>query len=289
MRIAVTYDDGNVFQHFGHTEHFKVYEVENNEVKSAEVIDTNGSGHEALADFLADRGVSVLICGGCGSGAAEALTDAGIEVMSGAEGDTDVAVATYLRGEMTSAGVNCDHHDHGHDHHHEEGGCGGCSGGGCAGCGGGCGSPMPIIEGPNVGKVVRVHYIGTYEDGTQFESSYEREEPLEFICGVGMMIPGFDQACAGLEVGETIEVSLPPELAYGEPNPNAIFTFNISELPGSEELSVDEMVVLTNSLNQPVQAKVIAKDDETVTFDTNNQMAGKTLNFKIEMVEIKEM
>lgn len=284
MKIAVTYDNGNVFQHFGHTEHFKIYEVEHNEVKSSEVIDTNGSGHEALAGFLADQDVSVLICGGCGSGAATALTDAGIEVMSGAEGDADVAVATYLRGAMTSAGVNCDHHDH----HEEEGGCGGC-GGGCSGCGGGCAHSMPAIEGPNVGKVVKVHYTGTFEDGTQFDSSYDRGEPLEFICGVGMMITGFDQACAGMKEGEIIDVTLPPELAYGEANPNAIFTFNISELPGSEDLNVDEMVVLTNSLNQPVQAKVIAKDDNTVTFDTNSEMAGKTLNFKIEMLEIKEM
>ena len=286
MKIAVTYDDGNVFQHFGHTEHFKIYEVENNEVKASEVIDTNGSGHEALAGFLADKDVSVLICGGCGSGAAEALTDAGIEVMSGAEGDADVAVATYLRGGMTSAGVNCDHHDH---HHDEGGGCGGCSSGGCSGCGGGCASHMPAIEGPNVGKVVRVHYIGTFEDGTQFESSYDRDEPLEFICGIGMMIHGFDKACANLEVGQIVDVTLPPEMAYGMPNPAAIFTFNIADIPGSENLNVDEMVVLTNSLNQPVQAKVIAKDDETVTFDTNNQMAGKTLNFRIEMVEIKDM
>lgn len=286
MKIAVTYSDGNVFQHFGHTEQFKIYEVENNEVKASEIIDTNGSGHEALAGFLADRDVSVLICGGCGSGAADALTDAGIEVMSGAEGDADVAVATYLRGGMTSAGVNCDHHDH---HEEEGGGCGGCSGGGCAGCGGGCAHSMPTIEGPNVGKVVRVHYTGTFEDGTQFDSSYDRGEPLEFICGVGMMIAGFDQACATMKEGETVDVTLPPELAYGESNPNAIYTFNISELPGSEELKVEDMVVLTNSLNQPVQAKVLAKDDETITFDTNNVMAGKTLNFKIEMIEIKEM
>lgn len=286
MKIAVTYDGGNVFQHFGHTEHFKIYDVVNNEVRSSEVIDTDGSGHEALATFLANQDVNVLICGGCGSGAADALMDAGIEVMSGAEGDADVAVATYLRGAMTSAGVNCDHHDH---HHDEAGGCGGCSGGGCSGCSGGCASAMPAIEGPNVGKIVRVHYRGTFEDGTQFDSSYDRDEPLEFICGVGMMISGFDQACAGMKEGEIIDVTLPPEMAYGQSNPNAIFTFNISELPGSENLKVDDMVVLTNSLNQPVQAKVVAKDDSTVTFDTNNEMAGKTLNFKIEMVEIKEM
>lgn len=287
MKIAVTYEDGNVFQHFGHTENFKIYEVEGNEVKSAEIFPTNGSGHEALADLLADQGVNVLICGGCGAGAADALAAAGIEVFSGAEGDTDVAVATYMRGALTSAGVNCDHHDH--DHEHEEGsGCGsscgsGC-GGGCSGCGGGCGGP--VIEGKNVGKAVKVHYEGTLNDGTKFDSSYDREEPLEFICGIGMMIPGFDQACANMEVGEVLDVKLMPEEAYGMPDPNAVFTLNIEALPGSEELEAGQKVVLTNAMGQPVPATVVAKDDVTITFDTNHELAGKVLNFRIEMVEI---
>ena len=95
MKIAVTYEDGNVFQHFGHTENFKIYNVEDGEVKSADVVSTNGTGHEALAGLLADQNVDVLICGGCGSGAADALAEAGIQVFSGAEGDTDVAVMTY--------------------------------------------------------------------------------------------------------------------------------------------------------------------------------------------------
>lgn len=288
MKIAVTYENGNVFQHFGHTENFKIYEVEDNEIKSAEVISTEGSGHEALAGFLADRDVNVLICGGCGSGAADALADAGIEVYSGAEGDTDVAVATYLRGALTSAGVNCDHHDHEHDHEHGEDGCGsscgGC-GGGCGGCGGGCGS-MPTIEGKNVGKAIKVHYTGTLEDGSKFDSSYDRNEPLEFICGVGMMIPGFDQACAEMEEGEIRDVKLQPEDAYGMPNPNAVFTIQIAMLPGSEELSVGDRVMLTNQMGQPVPAAVVDKDDTNITFDTNHELAGKVLNFRIEMVEI---
>lgn len=285
MKIAVTYEDGNVFQHFGHTENFKIYNVEDGEVKSADVVSTNGTGHEALAGLLADQNVDVLICGGCGSGAADALAEAGIQVFSGVEGDTDVAVMTYLRGELQSAGVNCDHHDHEHE---EQGGCGSNCGGGCAGCSGGCGGG-PMIEGKNVGKSIKVHYKGTLDDGSQFDSSYDRGEPLEFICGIGMMIPGFDKACAQLEVGETVTVRIPPQEAYGVRNPDAVFEIEIAQLPGSENLKIADQVVLTNALGQPVQALVLDKTEDKITFDTNHPLVGKSLTFEIEMVEIAEI
>ena len=92
MKIAVTYDNGNVFQHFGKTEFFKVYEVEDNKVISSEVIGSNGTGHGALAGFLADRSVDVLICGGIGAGAQAALNEAEIELCAGAQGSADEAV-----------------------------------------------------------------------------------------------------------------------------------------------------------------------------------------------------
>ena len=125
MKIAVTYDNGNVFQHFGRTENFKVYEVEGGRVVSSEVMSSNGVGHEALAWLLKDSAIDVLICGGMGQGAQDALAEAGIEVCSGAEGNTDEAVAAYLAGELVNTGVNCDHHDHeGHgDHDCGHGGC----------------------------------------------------------------------------------------------------------------------------------------------------------------------
>ena len=100
MKIAVTYDNGNVFQHFGKTESFKVYEVEDNKVVSSEVISSNGTGHGALAGLLANQGIEVLICGGIGGGAQTALADAGIKLCSGAQGDTDKAVEAYLNGEL---------------------------------------------------------------------------------------------------------------------------------------------------------------------------------------------
>ena len=278
MKIAVPFSDGEVFQHFGHTENFKLYEVESGLVVSSEIIDTNGSGHEALANFLAGLSVSVLLCGGIGAGAQAALADAGIEICSGAQGDADAAVIAYLSGELTSAGVNCDHH---HDHNDE----GDCS----CGCGGGCGGchSVSVIEGPNVGKRCKTHYRGTLNDGTVFDSSYERGEPLEFICGAGMMIRGYDEAVANMEVGQIIDVHLTPDQAYGYPDPRAIYTVEISQLPGSEALSVGEDVVLYTSTGQPMPVKVTARDDSTITFDANHEMAGKELNFRIELVEVQ--
>ena len=290
MKIAATYDNGNIFQHFGKTEFFKVYEVEDNKVVSSEVIGSNGTGHGALAGLLAEQGISVLICGGIGGGAQSALAEAGIELCSGAQGDAEAAVEAYLKGELVSTGVNCDHHhEEGHScGSHEDGhSCGGHEEGhSCGNCGGGCGS-QPAITGPNVGKTCRTHYRGTFNDGTQFDSSYDRGEPLEFICGAGQMIKGFDAAVANMEVGQVVDVHLMPEEAYGMPNPDAIFTLEIEQLPGSEDLTVGQQVYLSNQYGQPFPVKVNAKDEKTITFDANHEMAGKELNFRIELVEVK--
>ena len=298
MRIAVTYDNGQVFQHFGHTEEFKIYEVEDGKVASTEVIGSDGQGHGALAGILDDNSIDVLICGGIGGGAKAALDEKGIELCAGAEGSADDAVEAYLKGELVNTGVNCDHHGEGHscsDHHdggcgHEEGGCsaeeeaacgheGGC--GGCSGC-----HSAPPIEGKNVGKICRAHYKGTFNDGTQFDSSYDRGEPLQFICGSGMMIRGFDEAVANMEVGEIVDIHLMPEQAYGEADPNAVFTVEISELPGAEDLAVNEQAYLQDMYGRPVPVKVVAKDEKSITFDANHEMAGKELNFTIELVEV---
>ena len=287
MKIAVTYDNGTVFQHFGKTQFFKIYDVENGTVTNSTVIDNSGLGHEALAGLLADKAIDVLICGGMGPGAQAALSEAGLEVVAGASGDADAAVAAYLKGELVSTGVNCDHHDH--EHHEEEqacgcgeeGGCeGGCCGGGCAGCG-------PQIEGKNVGKTVRVHYRGTFNDGTQFDSSYDRGEPLEFICGAGMMIFGFDAAVAKMDVGQIIDVHLMPEEAYGPKDPNQVIKLLQAQLPGSEGLEVGERVYLEDNMGRQFGVTVVDKTDTEITFDANHEMAGKELNFRIELVEVK--
>ena len=278
MKIAVTYDQGNVFQHFGRTEEFKVYTVEDGKVVSSEVIGSNGVGHGALAGLLANHDIDVLICGGMGGGARQALMNAGIKVCAGAQGDTDAVVDAYLKGELEDAGATCDHHHHGEGHecgHHEEGeGCHSHS----------CGDSAML--GRNVGKNLRVHYRGTFDDGTQFDSSYDRGEPLEFVCGAGMMIPGFDRAVADMEIGQVIDVHLMPEEAYGMPDPNAIFTIPVAQLPGSEGLTVGQQVYLQNQMGQPFPVKVVAREGETITFDANHEMAGKALNFRIELVEV---
>ena len=309
MKIAATYDNGNIFQHFGRTEYFKVYEVEDGKVISSEVIASNGVGHGALAGLLAGQKVDVLICGGIGGGAQAALAEAGVELCAGAEGDADQAVEAWLKGELVSTGANCDHHhgeghscgehgeghscgghgeghscsDHGDGHScggHEEGGCGGGS------CAGGCGAHS-AVTGRNVGKTCRTHYRGTFNDGTQFDSSYDRGEPLEFICGVGQMIRGFDAAVADMEVGQIVDVHLMPEEAYGMPDPNAVFTIETAQLPGSDGLEVGQQVYLTSQSGQPFPVKVTAKEGTTITFDANHEMAGKELNFRIELVEVR--
>ena len=286
MKLAVTYENGSVFQHFGRTEAFKVYEIEDDKVVRAEVIGTNGSGHSALAGVLAELGIDVLICGGIGGGAQAALADAGIEVCAGAQGSADEAVAAYLRGELTDAGVTCDHHGA----HHEcgEHGCGehDCGEHDCGehDCANGCHAGP---DGKNVGKTCRTHYRGTLDDGTQFDSSYDRGEPLEFVCGAGQMIPGFDAAVADMEVGEIKDVRLTPAEAYGEADPEAIFSVEIARVPGADQVSVGQRVYLQDQFGRPIPARIAAKDDKMITFDTNHEMAGKALNFRIELLEVR--
>ena len=118
MKIAVTYENGQVFQHFGHTGQFKVYEVEDRKVVSSAVLPTNGSGHGALAGFLRERGVDTLICGGIGGGARTALAEAGITLYPGASGEADAQVAALLAGSLSyDPDTVCAHHEgHGEGH-----------------------------------------------------------------------------------------------------------------------------------------------------------------------------
>lgn len=138
----------------------------------------------------------------------------------------------------------------------------------------------------NVNKTCKVHYTGTFNDGTKFDSSYDRGETLEFVCGAGMMIKGFDEAVKDMEVGQIVDIHLMPEEAYGMPDPENILKIEISQLPGSEDLEVGQRVYLTNAMGQPFPVSVTAKDDTTITLDANHEMAGKELNFKIELVEV---
>ncbi|MBQ3054866.1 MAG: dinitrogenase iron-molybdenum cofactor biosynthesis protein [Oscillospiraceae bacterium] len=131
MKIAVTYENGEIFQHFGHCETFEIFTVEDGAIQKSEVVSSAGQGHGALATFLAEQDVRVVICGGIGGGAKAALAAARIMVFGGVTGNTRDAVEAYITGSLEfDPNANCSHHDHGG---HTCGGCGkhGCGGHGC--------------------------------------------------------------------------------------------------------------------------------------------------------------
>ncbi len=118
MRIAIPFEKGQIFQHFGHTERFKIYDIEDGAVTVTTTVNTDGSGHGALADILKKIHVDTLICGNIGDGARRALTEAGIEYYCGITGSADQAVDTLLKGHLVSnPDAHCDHHG---QHHHGE-------------------------------------------------------------------------------------------------------------------------------------------------------------------------
>lgn len=129
MRVATTYDNGNIFMHFGRSEQFKIYDIQDDKVLNEQVVGTGGTGHGALAGLLANGGVDTLICGGIGGGAINALTQAGITVYAGAQGNCDACVEALNAGTLAQTGeATCDCHGHDHEHTHEHGESCGCHG-----------------------------------------------------------------------------------------------------------------------------------------------------------------
>ena len=126
MKIAVTYENGEIFQHFGHTETFKIYDVTDGKITGTQIVDTNGNGHGALAGFLVENGVDTLICGGIGGGAQNALAQVGIRLFGGVSGNADDAVNAFLSGNLGyDPDVHCNHHEHhGEGHSCGNHGCG---------------------------------------------------------------------------------------------------------------------------------------------------------------------
>ena len=121
MKIAVPYSDGQVFQHFGKSEQFKIYDTIDDEIISSEIVDTSGSGHSALADFLKEKGAGVLICGGIGVGAVTALQNAGIQILGGVEGEADKCVEEFLGGRLHFGASGCASCSSSCGHHHGDG------------------------------------------------------------------------------------------------------------------------------------------------------------------------
>lgn len=142
----------------------------------------------------------------------------------------------------------------------------------------------------NEGKNVKVHYTGTLDDGTKFDSSYDRNHTLDFTCMAGQMIPGFDKAVKDMAVGETVKIRLEPKDAYGERDEKKILVAEISKIPGAEKLKLGDHVGLATSSGQQIPCVVaeIDADADKIIFDGNHEMAGKCLNFEITLVEVED-
>ena len=138
----------------------------------------------------------------------------------------------------------------------------------------------------NKGKQVKAHYVGTLDDGTKFDSSLDRGEPIEFKCGAGQMIPGFDAAVEDMALNETKKVHIPASEAYGEKNPELERKIPITQIPNAEDMPVGERIYLSGPGGQPVAVFVVEKTDDYVLFDMNHELAGKDLNFEITLVEV---
>lgn len=136
------------------------------------------------------------------------------------------------------------------------------------------------------GNTVKVHYLGTLEDGTQFDSSYDRGEPIQFTVGAGAMISGFEDGLLGMGVGEKKDLTLGPDQAYGQVNEAAIQVVPRDQFPEDFQFIDGAMLQGQDPQGQPFMAKISGLTDDTVTLDMNHPLAGQTLNFQVEVVEI---
>lgn len=139
----------------------------------------------------------------------------------------------------------------------------------------------------NEGKKVKAHYTGTLDDGTKFDSSLDRGEPIEFTCMAGMMIPGFDAAVKDMEVGETKTVHIPAADAYGERRDDMVQKVPVSQIPNGDKLPVGKTIYMQGPAG-PFSVFVAAIEDGIATFDMNHELAGKDLNFEITLVEVSD-
>jgi len=137
------------------------------------------------------------------------------------------------------------------------------------------------------GNSVTLHYVGTLEDGTQFDSSKDRGEPISFVVGGGQMIPGFDQNVRGMELGETKTFTISPGEGYGESDPEAIQEVSKEQFPEGFNPENGVLVRGVNENNEEIVAVVLEHSEETVTLDFNHPLAGKNLVFEVEIVEIE--
>ncbi len=135
------------------------------------------------------------------------------------------------------------------------------------------------------GDTVKVHYTGQFEDGTVFDSSADRD-PLEFTIGAGHVIPGFEQAVVGMSPGDTKRQTIPSENGYGSHNPDMVITVERQQLPAGLNPEIGQELQLMQQNGQPIPVVVTDVNDSTITIDANHPLAGQTLVFDIELVEI---
>ena len=140
----------------------------------------------------------------------------------------------------------------------------------------------------NEGKKVKIHYVGTLDDGEQFDSSVDRGEPIEFVCGAGQVIPGFDEAVMTMEVGEKRDIHIEPADAYGEFDEALVQEIPLSHIPNAEQLPVGQQIYMQGPGGQPMPVTVTKIEDGVATFDMNHPLAGKALNFALELVEVDD-
>ena len=137
-----------------------------------------------------------------------------------------------------------------------------------------------------LGDIIRVHYHGTLEDGTVFSSTYQEKEPFEFAVGKGSVLPGFEQAVIGMSVGDTTSISIPPEEAYGQHRKEFVFMMNKSQAPAGLNLEIGKRLQICTNQGKETIATITAITEDSVILDANDPLAGKTLKFDIELIEI---
>lgn len=140
----------------------------------------------------------------------------------------------------------------------------------------------------NEGKMVKIHYTGSLDDGEVFDTSRLRDEPIEFECMAGTVIKGFDDAVRDMEVGDKKHIHLEPEEAYGERREELVQTVLVDQVPNAQDLPVGESVYMQGPDGHPFPVKVVSVDDENVVFDMNHPLAGKPLNFELELMEVRD-
>jgi len=136
------------------------------------------------------------------------------------------------------------------------------------------------------GDMIRVHYHGTLEDGTVFSSTYEEKEPFEFTIGKGSVLPGFEQAVIGMNVGDTRSISIPPEEAYGQHRKEFVFVMDRAQAPAGLNLELGKRLQIRTKQGETAIATITAITEDSVILDSNDPLAGKTLKFEIELIEI---